>query len=118
MPTQSSCPCAVAISSDDIDISETSKSLNLSCRQNISDGWMMVGTRSMPSGFTVPSRIGHERGLDAVARLRVRRMRGGVRAMMVGGRSTYSADVIQGSVCQSRSPDERSEIRDLNSRLR
>ena len=69
MPTQSSLPCAVAIISDDIDISEMSKSWNFSCRQNISDGWMTVGMRSMPSGFTVPSRIGHDRGLAAVARL-------------------------------------------------
>ena len=43
MPTQSSLPCAVAIISDDIDISEMSKSWNFSCRQNISDGWMAVG---------------------------------------------------------------------------
>ncbi len=69
MPTQRSSPPARAIISDETDISDTSKSAKRSCRQNISDGCRMVGTRSMPSGFTVPSRIGHDRGLDAMARL-------------------------------------------------
>ena len=68
-PSQRSSPPARAIISEETDISETSKSANLSCRQNISDGCRMVGTSAMPSGFTVPSRIGQVLGLEVMARL-------------------------------------------------
>jgi hypothetical protein len=44
----------------------------------------------MPSGFTVPSRIGHDRGLAAVARLSVSRMMMvPVRLVMIGA-ANYS----------------------------
>ena len=68
-PTQRSSPLARAIISEENDISDTSKSAKRSCRQNNSDGCTILGTRSMPSAVTVPSRIGHERGLGASARL-------------------------------------------------
>src|SRR5688572_33258859 len=50
--------------SDENDISETSKSANLSWRQNSSEGCTLLGTRSMPSAFTRPSKIGQVRGLE------------------------------------------------------
>jgi hypothetical protein len=69
-PTQRSSPPATAISSDEYDISETSKSAKRSCRQNISEGCTADGISSIPSGCTVPSWIGHVRGLEDAARLR------------------------------------------------
>ena len=48
--TQRVSPRAVAMMSDDIDISEMSNSAKRNCRQNISDGWIIVGTSSMPCG--------------------------------------------------------------------
>src|SRR5215469_4153506 len=55
--------------SEETDISDASKSAKRSCRQNISEGCRMVGTSSMPSGATVPLRIGQVRGLEDTARL-------------------------------------------------
>ncbi len=52
--TQRVSPRAVAMMSDDIDISEMSNSANRNCRQNISDGWIMVGRSSMPCGDDAP----------------------------------------------------------------
>src|SRR3954466_5781876 len=69
MPTQRASPAATAIISDDIDISETSKSPNLSCRQKSSEGNTGLGTRSMPSAFTRPSKMGHVRGFAAMPML-------------------------------------------------
>src|SRR5208283_5922180 len=69
-------PRAVAITSDDIDISDTSNSANLSCRQNISEGWTTVGVRLMPSATTSPSISGRVFGLSDSARLSARRLRG------------------------------------------
>ena len=68
-PTQSRLPLAMAISNDDSDISETSNSLKWSCRQKISDGWAAVQMSSMPSGLSVPSRIGRDRSLALMIRL-------------------------------------------------
>src|ERR1051326_5555834 len=68
-PTQSRLPCAMAISSDESDISETSNSWKCSCRQKISDGWATVQVRSMPSGETAPSRTGRERSLAPIIKL-------------------------------------------------
>ena len=68
-PSQRSSPPARAIISEDTDISDRSKSPNRNCRQNISEGCRMVGTSSMPSGCTVPSRIGQVLGLEVMARL-------------------------------------------------
>ena len=48
----------------DIDISETSKSPKRSWRQNISEGWSVVGTSRIASGDTRPSMIGRVRGLS------------------------------------------------------
>src|ERR1700692_4059508 len=55
-------------------ISETANSAKCSWRQNSSDGCRMVGMRSMPSGFTVPSRIGQVRGLLVMPMLSCRFM--------------------------------------------
>ena len=60
---------------EETDISETSNSAYRSWRQNISDGKRTVGTRSMPSGFIVPSRTGQVRGLEEMAMLSVMFMR-------------------------------------------
>ena len=60
---------ARAIISDENDISDRSKSAKRSWRQNISEGWSTVGTRLIPSGATLPSRIGHVLGFDAIPRL-------------------------------------------------
>src|SRR5258708_5462756 len=68
-------PRAVAITSDDIDISETSNSANLSCRQNISEGCTAIGVRLMPSGTTSPSISGRVFGLSESAMLSARRLR-------------------------------------------
>src|SRR5712691_10516512 len=66
-------PREVEINSDDIDISDTSNSANRNCRQNISDGWMTVAVRSMPSAATAPSISGRVFGLLESAMLRGRR---------------------------------------------
>src|SRR3972149_2973320 len=68
-PTNRSSPRAFAIDSDENDSSDASKSANFSCRQNISDGCNAVGIRSMPSGFTVPSKMGRVRGFKVMAML-------------------------------------------------
>src|SRR5580704_11310203 len=60
------------IMSSDIDISETSNSAKLSCRQNISAGPSTVLVNSMPSALTRPSTIGQVRGLLVMARLSCR----------------------------------------------
>jgi len=49
------------MSSEDIDISDTSNSAKLNCRQNISDAWTVVTAQSMPSAVTLPSAIGRVR---------------------------------------------------------
>jgi hypothetical protein len=67
IPTQRSSPAATVLMSEENDISEISKSANLSWRQNISDGCGGVAIRSMPSGATKPSRIGRVRGLTSMA---------------------------------------------------
>jgi hypothetical protein len=61
----------MVMSSDEIDISETSNSACRSWRQNISEGCRIVGTRSIPSGATVPSSIGQVLGLEEMAMLSV-----------------------------------------------
>ena len=67
-------PWLLAMRNELIDISETSKSLNRSWRQNVSPGCEIVGTRSMPSGRTVPSTSGRTRSLTRVANDRARRV--------------------------------------------
>src|ERR1700719_3967420 len=69
MPTNRSSPRLRIIMSSDIDISETSNSAKLSCRQNISAGPSTVLAKSMPSALTRPSTIGQVRGLLVMARL-------------------------------------------------
>src|SRR5882762_7764135 len=66
---------AVEISSDDIDISDTSNSANRNCRQNISDGWRTVAVRSRPSALTAPSISGRVLGLSESAMLKESRWR-------------------------------------------
>jgi len=68
-PIQSRLPEAMAMSSEESDISETSNSWKCSCRQKISDGCATVQVRSMPSGATEPSRTGRERSLEPIIRL-------------------------------------------------
>src|SRR4051795_3060916 len=68
-PTQRSSPPARAIISEENDISETSKSAKRNCRQNSSEASTTLGTSSIPSGLIVPSRIGHDLGLEAMPRL-------------------------------------------------
>src|SRR5260370_1096215 len=68
-------PRAVEMTSEDIDISETSNSANFCCRQNISEGWTTVGVRLMPSGTTAPSISGRVFGLSDSAMLSARRPR-------------------------------------------
>src|ERR1700733_2539532 len=72
MPTKRSSPRLRIIISSDIDISETSNSAKLSCRQNISAGPRIVLMKSMPSALTRPSMIGRVRGLLVMARLSCR----------------------------------------------
>ena len=48
--TQRVSPRAVEMISDDIDISDTSNSAKRNCRQNISDGCIIVGTSLIPCG--------------------------------------------------------------------
>src|SRR5579859_98419 len=69
MPTKRSSPRSRIIISSDIDISDTSNSAKLSCRQNISAGPSTVTAKSMPSTLTRPSMIGQVRGLLVMARL-------------------------------------------------
>src|SRR5580704_7308282 len=69
MPTNRSSPRLRIIISSDIDISETSNSAKLSCRQNISAGPSTVLVKSMPSALARPSMIGQVRGLLVMARL-------------------------------------------------
>src|ERR1700722_10109340 len=73
-PTKRVSPCPVTIMNDEHDISDTANSAKCNCRQNSSDGCKMVGIRSMPSGFTVPSRIGQVRGLLVMPMLNCRFM--------------------------------------------
>ena len=68
-PTKRVSPCAVTIKNDEQDISDTANSAKCSCRQNSSEGCSTVGIRSMPSTFTVPSRIGQVRGLEVMPML-------------------------------------------------
>ena len=68
-PTQRSSPTAIAMMSDENDISETSKSPNFNCRQNSSDACTGLGMSSMPSGLMRPSWIAHVLGLDAMPML-------------------------------------------------
>src|SRR5262245_29205020 len=72
--TQRVSPRDVAMISDDIDISDTSKSAKRSCRQNISDGCTMVGTSLIPCGTTRPSSSGRVRSLSDSAMLNSRRL--------------------------------------------
>ena len=67
--TQRVSPRDTAMMSDDIDISETSNSAKRSCRQNISEGWIMVGTSLIPCGATRPSSSGRVRSLSESAML-------------------------------------------------
>jgi hypothetical protein len=55
--------------SEENDISETSKSAKRSCRQKSSDGCTELGISVIPSGFTLPSKIGQVLGLEAIAML-------------------------------------------------
>ena len=73
-PTKRVSPCPVTIMNDEHDISDTANSAKCNCRQNSSDGCKTVGIRSMPSGFTVPSRIGQVRGLLVMPMLNCRFM--------------------------------------------
>jgi hypothetical protein len=67
--TQRVSPRETEMISDDIDISETSNSAKRSCRQNISEGWTMVGTSLIPCGATRPSMSGRVRSLSESAML-------------------------------------------------
>ncbi|TMH49920.1 MAG: hypothetical protein E6H50_07570 [Betaproteobacteria bacterium] len=51
------------------DISDTSKSAKRSCRQKSSDGCTALGISVIPSGLTLPSKIGQVLGLEAIAML-------------------------------------------------
>src|SRR6202166_2423869 len=73
-PTKRVSPCPVTIMNEEHDISDTANSAKCNCRQNSSDGCKTVGMRSMPSGFTVPSRIGQVRGLLVMPMLNCRFM--------------------------------------------
>jgi hypothetical protein len=55
--------------SEENDISDTSKSAKRSCRQNSSDGCTALGMSEIPSGLTLPSKIGQVLGLEAIAML-------------------------------------------------
>src|SRR5579862_3584328 len=68
-PTNRASPCPITIKNDEHDISDTANSAKCNCRQNSSDGCSTVGIRSMPSTFTVPSRIGQVRGLLVIPML-------------------------------------------------
>src|ERR1700684_3653532 len=73
-PTKRVSPCTVTIMNDEHDISETANSAKCNCRQNSSDGCKIVGMRSIPAGFTVPSMIGQVRGLLVMPMLNCRFM--------------------------------------------
>ena len=60
-----SAPWDLAIRKDDIDISATSNSPNLSWRQKVSAGWEYVGINSIPSALIVPFISGSTRSLKA-----------------------------------------------------
>ena len=85
-----SLPLAIAMSSDENDISHSSNSSNFSWRQNVSDGSEFVHTRSTPSIFTSPERSGAMRSLLAEIKLSCRRslMRHPSLTLIVGGRSS------------------------------
>ena len=68
-PSQRSSPLDLAISSEENDISDTSKSANRNCLQKSSDGWIALGIRVTPSGLTFPSKIGQVLGLEAIPML-------------------------------------------------
>src|SRR5580693_4225867 len=68
-------PRDVEMTSEDIDISDTSNSPNLSCRQNISEGCTTVGVSAMPSGAAAPSISGRVLGLSESAMLSGSRLR-------------------------------------------
>src|SRR6266581_3533234 len=68
-PTQRSSPFDLAMISDENDISDTSKSAKRSCRQKSSDGCTALGMSVIPSGLTLPSKIGQVLGLEAIAML-------------------------------------------------
>src|SRR5207249_1350952 len=68
-PTQRSSPRDLAMRSEENDISDTSKSAKRSCRQKSSDGCTSLGMSVIPSGFTLPSKIGQVLGLEAIAML-------------------------------------------------
>src|SRR5262245_56197841 len=121
MPTQRSSPPARAIMSEETDISDTSKSAKRSWRQNISDGCRMVGTSSMPSGCTVPSRIGHVLGLDAMARLSwsfmrafkpsgVRRGRRRAGCLIAAGLDHFHDGAVGGAEAQRRRAGLREDL--------
>src|ERR1700737_368636 len=69
IPTQRVSPRDMEMISDDIDISETSNSEKRNWRQNISEGWTMVGTSLIPCGATRPSMSGRVRSLSESAML-------------------------------------------------
>src|SRR5206468_13063543 len=68
-PAQRSSPFDLAMISEENDISETSKSAKRNCRQKSSDGCTSLGMSVIPSGFTLPSKIGQVLGLEAIAML-------------------------------------------------
>ncbi len=59
-----SAPWSRAMRKDDIDISKKSNWLKFNWRQNVSDGCERVGTISMPSAPTRPSRRGCTRSFS------------------------------------------------------
>src|SRR5467141_5314687 len=68
-PTQRSSPLDLAMIREENDISDTSKSAKRSCRQKSSDGCTALGISVIPSGLTLPSKIGQVLGLEAIAML-------------------------------------------------
>src|SRR5260370_39140621 len=68
-PAQRSSPLDLAMIREENDISDTSKSAKRSCRQKSSDGCTQLGMSVIPSGFTLPSKIGQVLGLEAIATL-------------------------------------------------
>ena len=69
--TQSTGPCELAMANDAIDISEMSKSPNISWRQNSSGANSGVAVNARPAGTTVPSRTGRVRALGSSPALSV-----------------------------------------------
>jgi hypothetical protein len=76
--------------SEENDISETSKSAKRSCRQKSSDGCTALGMSSIPSGFTLPAKIGQVLGLEAIAMLMGMFMTGPRRGECTGKLSRWS----------------------------